>query len=65
MPGRFNDMQYIIINYSPFAIWITHATHSLNLVGQNSVESSIIVAILFAFIPNQYNLFSQPKHRIY
>ena len=26
--------------------------HSLNLVGQNSVESKTIVAILIAFIPN-------------
>ena len=58
MSGRFNDMQYIIINDSQFAIWIPHAAHSLNLVGQNSVESSTIVAILFAFIPNQCNLFS-------
>ena len=31
MSGRFNDMQYIIINYSPFAIWIPL---SLNMVMQ-------------------------------
>ena len=37
------------------------AVHSLNLVGENAVESSTIVAILFAFIPNKYNLFFQTK----
>ena len=38
-----------------------YAVHSLNLDGQNAVESSTIVAILFAFIPNKYNLFIQTK----
>ena len=64
MSGRFNEMQDIIINYSPLSIWIPHTAHSLKLVGRNAVESSTI-ALLFAFIPNQYNLFSQPKYRIY
>ena len=58
-PIGLNEMQDIIINYSPFAIWIPRAMHSLQLVGQNAVESSTIVAILFAFIPNQYDLISQ------
>ena len=39
-------------------IW---AVHSLNMVGKNAVESSTIVAILFAFIPNKYNLVIQTK----
>ena len=38
-----------------------YSVHSLNLVGKNAVESSIIVAIMFAFIPNKYNLFIQTK----
>ena len=35
------------------------AVHYLNLVGQNAVESSTIVAILFAFIQNQYHLLAK------
>ena len=35
------------------------AVHSLNLVGQNAVESSTIVAILIAFIPNKNHLFAK------
>ena len=44
-------------------IWAVQCTvysvYSLNLVGQNAVESSTIVVILFAFIPNKYNLLSK------
>ena len=36
-----------------------YTAYSLNLVGQNAVKSSTSVAIFFAFIPNQYHLFSQ------
>ena len=67
MYGRFNKMNDIIIYHSPLSIWIPYdmghicAVHSLNLVGQNAVQSSTIVAILFTFIQNKYNLFIQTK----
>ena len=50
-------------NHSPLSIWI-HISRYLHCVflksgWQNAVKSSTSVAIFFAFIPNQYNLFSQ------
>ena len=46
---------------SPYDMGHICAVHSLNLVGQNVVQSSTIVAMLFAFIPNKYNLLIQTK----
>ena len=54
---RFNEIQDVIINHSPLPIFIPYAAHSIHLVGKNAVESSTIVALLFAFIPNQYSLY--------
>ena len=48
--------------YGPYMVNMDqhiYTVYSLNLVGQNAVKSSTSVAILFDFIPNQYNLFSQ------
>ena len=54
---RYHYIPLSIVNMDPHIC----AVHSLNLVGKNAVESSTIVAILFAFIPNKYNLFIQTK----
>ena len=48
--------------YGPYMVNMDqhiYTVYSLNLVGKNAVKSSTSVAILFDFIPNQYNLFSQ------
>ena len=47
--------------YAPYDMGHICAVHSLNMIGQNAVQSSTIVEILFAFIPNKYNLFIQTK----
>ena len=60
MSGRYNGMQAIIQNHNPLAMWIPCAAHSLNLVGQYSVESSTTVSY-FAFIQILYTFFSKPK----
>ena len=54
-------MQAHIKNHNPLAMWISCAAHSLNLVGQYSVESSTTVASYCAFIQRLYTFFSKPK----
>ena len=45
MYGRLNEMQYIIIYNILMEICNPRTAHSLNMVGQNAVESSTITGI--------------------
>lgn len=65
MSGKYSGLQARIKELSPKAEYVPCATHSLNLVGVNAVESCTTAAIYFGIVQALYVFFSSSISRWY
>uniref|UniRef100_A0A2S2RAD6 Zinc finger MYM-type protein 1 n=1 Tax=Sipha flava TaxID=143950 RepID=A0A2S2RAD6_9HEMI len=63
MSGPCSGMQAIIKAKNPFADFIPCTAHSLNLVGQSTVDCCVKTVSFFGFVQELYNFFSASKSR--
>lgn len=63
MSGKYSGLQARIKELSPKAKYVPCATHSLNLVGVNAVESCTTAAIYFGIVQALYTFFSLSTSR--
>lgn len=63
MSGIYNGMQQALLEENPFACYIPCSTHSLNLVGQSSVESCLEAVNFFGIIQAIYVFFAGSTKR--
>ena len=63
MSGRYSGLQAKIKEQNKYALFIQCAGHSLNLVGDHAVNSTLNVIMYFDFVQNLYNFFSSLPYR--
>lgn len=63
MSGKYIGMQALIREKKPLADYIPCCAHSLNLVGQNAVNSCPVAVSFFNFVQQLYCFFSASTHR--
>jgi hypothetical protein len=63
MSGPYSGMQAIIKAKNPFADFIPCTAHSLNLVGQSTVDCCVETISFFGFVQELYNFFSASTSR--
>ena len=63
MSGKYNGMQAWIRKENSLAEYIPCCGHSLNLVGQNSVDSCPVAVYFFDFVQKLFVFFSASTHR--
>ena len=62
MVGHYSGLQARIKHVNKFAVYITRAAHSLNLVGTCAAESCIEAVSFFVTTQALYNFFSSSSH---
>lgn len=63
MSGKYQGLQARVKEKNPLAVYVPCVGHSLNLVGECSVDECINAIKFFSLLQNLYNFFSASTHR--